>query len=70
VRVAEEGVSNRESIGGVAIAEAVVSGLFGFEPSFRSLASTPLPRTIEISAIGRLDDINVGARHDASREAQ
>jgi len=70
VRVAEEGVSNRESIGGVAIAEAVVSGLFGFEPSFRSLASSSLPRAIEISGIGRLTNINVGSRHDAMKEAQ
>jgi hypothetical protein len=70
VRVAEEGVSNRESIGGVAIAEAVVSGLFGFEPSFRSLAGSSLPRTIEIPDIGSLTNINVGPRNDALKEAQ
>ncbi len=34
VRVAEDGASNRDSIAAVATAEAVVSGLFGFEPSF------------------------------------
>jgi hypothetical protein len=66
VRVAEEGVSNRESIGGVAIGEAVVSGLFGFEPSFCSLASSTLPRSIEVPGIGRLTHINVGSRHDAA----
>ncbi len=69
VRVAEEGVSNRESIGGVAIAEAVLSGLFGFEPGFRSLARSSLPGTIEISGIGRLTNINVGSRNDAMKEA-
>lgn len=68
VRVAEEGVSNRESIGGVAIAEAVVSGLFGFEPSFRSVASSPLPRSIEVPGIGRLTNINIGPRHGATAE--
>jgi hypothetical protein len=70
VRVAEEGASNRESIGGVAIAEAIVSGLFGFEPSFRSLAVTSLPRSIEVAGIGRLTNINVGPRHDPAKEAQ
>ncbi len=60
VRVAEDGVSNRDSIAGVAIAEAVVSGLFGFEPSFRHLAGTPLPDRIDVPAIGSLSNINVG----------
>ncbi len=68
VRVAEEGVSNRESIGGVAIAEAVVSGLFGFEPSFRSLGDGVLPRSIETPGIGRLTNINIGSHHDAIKE--
>jgi hypothetical protein len=62
VRVAEDGVSNRDSIGGVAIAEAVVSGLFGFEPSFRDLQTTPLPDSIDIPGIGSLTNINVGPR--------
>lgn len=70
VRVAEDGVSNRESIGGVAIAEAVVSGLFGFEPSFRSLPGGPLSRSIEMPGIGRLTNINVGSRHDVTRESR
>jgi hypothetical protein len=68
VRVAEEGVSNRESIGGVAIAEAVVSGLFGFEPNFRSLDGNLLPRSIEMPGIGRLMNINVGPHHGTSTE--
>ena len=59
VRVAEDGVSNRDSIGGVAIAEAVVAGLFGFEPTFRDLAGEPLPRRIEMPGIGSLANINV-----------
>ncbi|GIH15698.1 hypothetical protein [Rugosimonospora africana] len=59
VRVAEDGVSNRDSIGGVGIAEAVVSGLFGFEPSF---AGPPmeLPDSIEVTDFGRLSNLNVG----------
>jgi hypothetical protein len=61
VRVAEDGVSNRDSIG-VAIAEAVVSGLFVFEPSFGDLQTTPLPDSIDIPGIGSLSNINVGPR--------
>jgi hypothetical protein len=61
VRVAEDGVSNRDSIGGVATAEAVVSGLFGFEPNFRDLpAAAPLPDRIDAPGIGSLSNINVG----------
>jgi hypothetical protein len=59
VRVAEEGVSNRDSIGAVGISEAVVSGLFGFDPSF---AGPPahLPESIEVPGLGRLSNLNVG----------
>jgi hypothetical protein len=62
VRVAEDGVSNRDSIAGVAIGEAVVSGLFGFEPTFGDLSAAPLPDSIDIPGIGSLSNINVGPR--------
>ncbi len=62
VRVAEDGVSNRDSIAGVATAEAVVSGLFGFEPTFRCdpLAGLTCQDSIEMPGIGRLSNINIG----------
>ncbi len=63
VRVAEDGASNRDSIGGVATGEAVVSGLFGFEPSFATLAGPPLPDRIDLPGIGSLTHINVGRQH-------
>lgn len=56
VRVAEDGVSNRDSIAGVATAEAVLSGLFGFEPCF---GGVPMPDRIEVPGIGTLSNINV-----------
>ena len=62
VRVAEDGVSNRDSIAGVATAEAVVSGLFGFEPAFGELTATSLPDRIEMPGIGSLSNINTGPR--------
>ena len=62
VRVAEDGVSNRDSIAGVATAEAVVSGLFGFEPAFGQLTATLLPDRIEMPGIGSLSNINTGPR--------
>jgi hypothetical protein len=61
VRVAEDGASNRDSIAGVATAEAVVSGLFGFEPTFTGLLSAPLPDSIEMPGVGSLVNINVGS---------
>lgn len=66
VRVAEDGVSNRDSIAGVATAEAVVSGLFGFEPSFRSRLGASLPDSIDVPHVGCLSNINVGQRSPAS----
>jgi hypothetical protein len=62
VRVAEDGVSNRDSVAGVAVAEAVVSGLFGLEPTFAGLAEAPLPHSIEVPGIGSLSNINIGPR--------
>jgi len=61
VRVAEDGVSNRDSIGGVATAEAVLSGLFGFDPTFRTVSGEARPpETIHVPGIGTLSNINVG----------
>lgn len=57
-RVAEGSVSNRDAIAGVAISEAVVSGLFGFSPSFADDPSTPQPERIEAEGIGTLSNIN------------
>lgn len=51
-------MSNRDSIAGVAIAEAVVSGLFGFEPTFCELADAPRPDSIDVPGIGSLN-INI-----------
>jgi hypothetical protein len=62
VRVAEDGVSNRDSVAGVAIAEAVVSGLFGLEPTFTDLAKAPPPDSIEVPGIGSLSNINIAPR--------
>lgn len=60
VRVAEDGVSNRDSVAGVATAEAVVAGLFGFEPSFHAgQIGADLPQRIEVPGIGTLSRINV-----------
>ena len=67
VRVAEDGVSNRDSIAGVAASEAVLSGLFGFEPTFRSAA--PLPERIEVPGTGTLTGLNV-RRASAEESAQ
>jgi hypothetical protein len=65
VRVAEDGVSNRDSVAGVAIAEAVVAGLFGFEPTFGAMTEAPPPASIEIAGIGCLSNINTGTRRPA-----
>ena len=62
VRVAEDGVSNRDSVAGVAIAEAVVSGLFGLDPTFADLGKAPPPDSIEVPGIGALSNLNIGPR--------
>lgn len=62
VRVAEDGASNRDSIAGVATAEAVVAGLFGFEPSYRTLAGPPPPDVIVVPEFGSLSGINAGSQ--------
>jgi hypothetical protein len=58
-RVAQDGASNRDAIAGVGIAEAVVSGLFGFDATFRSPGSQR-PGTIEVPGVGLLRNLNVG----------
>ncbi|WP_333767036.1 hypothetical protein [Streptomyces sp. IBSBF 2435] len=40
-RVAERGVSNRESVAAVAVTEAVIAGLFGIEAGLGTLAGPP-----------------------------
>ncbi|PJJ61898.1 hypothetical protein [Compostimonas suwonensis] len=54
-RVAERGVSNRESNAAVAVSEAVIAGLFGVEASVHGLRS-PVEGSVE-SAWGRLSNI-------------
>jgi hypothetical protein len=66
VRVAEDGVSNRDSIAGVAVAEAIVSGLFGFEPTFRDQPDMPLPACIDVAGLGSLSNVNAGPRAPAT----
>jgi hypothetical protein len=66
VRVAEDGVSNRDSIAGVAVAEAVLSGLFGFEPTFRDLADMPRPGGIDVPGLGSLSNINAGRQEPST----
>jgi hypothetical protein len=58
VRVAEDGVSNRDAIAGVGIAEAVVSGLFAVDPSFHTLG-TDHDRTRHVPGIGTLTHLNI-----------
>ncbi|MBE1491830.1 hypothetical protein [Plantactinospora soyae] len=65
VRVAELGVANRDSIGGAATAEAVLSGLFGIEPSFVDLGTgTPVPPgTVRCPDVGELTNLNITPAH-------
>jgi hypothetical protein len=63
VRVAERGVSNRDSIAGAATAEAVLSGLFDLEPTFLDLAAGRVPTaSAEVPGIGTLHNVNVNGR--------
>jgi hypothetical protein len=47
---------------GGSIAEAVVAGLFGLEPTFADLAKAPPPDSIELPGLGSLSNINIGPR--------
>ncbi|MEW9515118.1 hypothetical protein [Streptomyces tubercidicus] len=68
VRVAEDGVSVREAIAGVAITEAVLSGLFDFEPTFRMASrTTDLPDSIHVPGVRTLTNINVRRSADRIR---
>ncbi|HTJ38848.1 MAG TPA: LamG domain-containing protein [Dactylosporangium sp.] len=56
-RVAEAGVSNRDAIAGVGIAEAVVAGLFGVEPGFGE--APPARRAWHVPGVGTLTNVNM-----------
>jgi hypothetical protein len=53
-RVAERGVSNRESSAGVAVTECVIAGLFGIHADFAGLAE---PTGVSVNAYGSLRNI-------------
>jgi hypothetical protein len=57
-RVAERGISNRDSVGAAAVAEAVLSALFGLEPSFATLGD-PVPPRPPLSGVGTLHHLNL-----------
>ena len=56
-RVAERGISNRDSVGAAAVAESVLSALFGLEPSFATLGDPVRPEAA-IPGLGTLDNVN------------
>ena len=58
VRVAERGVSNRESIGGAATAESVIA-LFDFDPTFAGLGTAGRPAAGHVPGVGVLSNLNV-----------
>ncbi|WP_020556916.1 hypothetical protein [Embleya scabrispora] len=53
-RVAERGVSNRDSIAGASGAEAVLSAVFGVTPSFAAGGPNELPDTLTADGVGTL----------------
>jgi hypothetical protein len=60
-RVAERGVSNRDSIAGAATSEAVLSGLFDFNPTFGRLGAeraVELNRHSSVPGLGMLRNLN------------
>ncbi|WP_329110930.1 hypothetical protein OG792_17690 [Micromonospora sp. NBC_01699] len=65
VRVAERGVSNRDSIAGAATAEAILAALFDFDPTFTDLDPThpdtaaTAPAAIHRPGVGVLCHLNV-----------
>ncbi|MBG0850455.1 hypothetical protein I2W78_00930 [Streptomyces spinoverrucosus] len=54
-RVAERGVATRDNIAGAAGAEAVLSALFGINPTF---ASGGLPAALSVEGVGRLTPLS------------
>ncbi|MFK3979289.1 hypothetical protein ACI2K4_02795 [Micromonospora sp. NPDC050397] len=60
VRVAERGVSNRDSIAGAATAEAVLSALFDVNPTFADLGGAVVgPGVVRRPGVGVLSHLNV-----------
>jgi hypothetical protein len=63
VRVAERGISNRDSIAAAATAEAVLSALFDVNPTYADLAGTAPPTTTEeIPGVGTLVNVRRALR--------
>ncbi|AWS40659.1 laminin G domain-containing protein [Streptosporangium sp. 'caverna'] len=58
VRVAERGVSNRESIGGAATAESVIA-LFDVDPTFAGLGAPVASAAGHVPGVGVLSNLNV-----------
>ncbi|MFJ3306845.1 hypothetical protein ACIPSA_27700 [Streptomyces sp. NPDC086549] len=56
-RVAERGVANRDCIAGAAGAEAVLSALFGINPTFATGGPTGLPATLSVEGVGTLTEL-------------
>jgi hypothetical protein len=59
VRVAERGICNRDTIAAAATAEAVLSALFGLEPSFARLGASPGTTAAALPGLGALDNLNL-----------
>ncbi|MEZ0067332.1 hypothetical protein ABIA32_003345 [Streptacidiphilus sp. MAP12-20] len=60
-QVAERAVSNRDCIAGAAGAEAVLSALFGVNPSFAAGGPAALPGTLTVDGVGTLTDLGPAA---------
>ncbi|MEU9153567.1 hypothetical protein AB0D59_24140 [Streptomyces sp. NPDC048417] len=62
-RVAERGTATRDNIAGAAGAEAVLSALFGINPTFASggKAPAPLPATLSVEGVGTLTHLGAVA---------
>lgn len=56
-RVAERGVATRECIAGASGAEAVLSALFGINPTFATGGPTGLPATLSVEGVGTLTEL-------------
>jgi len=57
VQVAERGVATRDCIAGAAGAEAVLSALFGINPTFASGGSAELPAGVSAEGVGTLTEL-------------
>jgi len=56
-RVAERGTAVRDNIAGAAGAEAVLSALFGINPTFATAGTTALPADLSVAGVGRLTQL-------------